>query len=59
MVNLNEYTSHIVSTALIAAARDANDNEIDNDAKDSNSRAELDSHANMVVVRNNCLIVEW
>ena len=57
MVNLNKYTSHIISTALIAAASDENEN--NNDAQDSNSRTELDSHANMVVVGNNCLIVEW
>ena len=59
MVNLNEYTSHIISTALIAAASDENENEINDDVKDSNSRTKLDSHANMVVVGNNCLIVEW
>jgi hypothetical protein len=47
---------HIISTALIAAASDANDNEIDNNAKDLKLRTELDSHANMVVVGNNCLI---
>ena len=29
------------------------------DEKDTNSRTELDSHANMVVVGNNCLIIEW
>ncbi len=58
-MNLNEYTSHINNTALIAAASDENENEINNDAKDSNSRTELDSHANMVVVGNNCLIIEW
>jgi hypothetical protein len=59
VVNLNEYTSHIISTALIAAASYANDNEINNNTKDPNSRTGLDSHANMVVVGNNCLIVEW
>jgi hypothetical protein len=59
VVNLNEYTSHIISTALIAAASDEIENEINDDVKDSNSRTELDSHANMVVVGNNCLIVEW
>ena len=58
-MNLNEYTSHIISTAMIAAASDENDNDFDTDAKDTNSRTELDSHANMVVVGNNCLIIEW
>jgi hypothetical protein len=42
---------------MIAAASD--DNRIEMDEKDTNSRTKLDSHANMVVVGNNCLIIEW
>jgi hypothetical protein len=59
VVHLNEYTSHMVSTALIAAASDDNDDAHKMSAKDTNSRTELDSHANMVVVGNNCLVIEW
>ena len=56
-MEINEYTSHVISTAIIAAAGD--DNQIEKDARDTNSRTELDSHANMVVVGTNSLIIEW
>ncbi len=49
--------SQIISTALIAATSDVNG--IDMDVESTSSRTELDSHANMVVVGNNCLVIEW
>ncbi len=52
-MKLNQHTSQIISTALIAA------NGIDMDVESTSSRTELDSHANMVVVGNNCLVIEW
>jgi hypothetical protein len=57
-VKPNQHTSQIISTALIAAASD--DDVIDMDDESTSSRTELDSHANMVVVGNTCLVViEW
>jgi di/tricarboxylate transporter len=46
--------SQIISSALIATASDVNG--IDMDVENTSSRTELDSHANMVVVGNNCSI---
>jgi hypothetical protein len=55
-VKLNQYTSQIISTALIAATSDVNG--IKMDVESTSSRTDLDSHTNMVVVRSNCLVIE-
>jgi hypothetical protein len=52
----NAHISQIICSAMVAAASDEGN---DTQMEDEGSRTELGSHANMVVVGNNCLVIEF